>query len=152
MRAGEQRAATWVDCIDDADRSQWHPAVRQFFDYWRQISPADRLPGRWHFDPMHIPGLLPRLWLLDVVRRPDGLRYRYRLAGTLEVETLEREVTGQWFDIVHAAAPGLRAALRRLDHMVAWRVATWRKGSVLLLHHKDHKTVENCMVPLAADG
>jgi hypothetical protein len=87
-----------------------------------------------------------------VVRGPVGLRYRYRLAGTLEVETLEREVTGQWFDEAHAGAPGVDFACRRFAHMVEHRVATWRKGPVRLLHHKDHKTVENCMVPLARDG
>ncbi len=31
-------------------------------------------------------------------------------------------------------------------------VATYRKGTVRLTHHKDHQIVENCIVPLARDG
>ena len=31
-------------------------------------------------------------------------------------------------------------------------VATYRRGQVVAIHHKEHLTVENCMVPLARDG
>jgi hypothetical protein len=32
------------------------------------------------------------------------------------------------------------------------RVATYRKGAVIILHHKNHRIVENWIVPLAHDG
>ena len=60
---------------------------------------AGRLPGRQHVSPFDIVPLLPRVWLLDVVR--DPLRFRYRLVRTGEVRTLGREVTGQWIDEAH---------------------------------------------------
>jgi hypothetical protein len=93
---------------------------------------------------------MPRVWMLDVLREP--LRYRYRLAGTKEVGTLEREVTGRMFDEVH---PHLRhdpEAIGRFNEIVQSGVATYRKGAVLILHQEDHRIVENCIVPLARDG
>ncbi|HEX3497840.1 MAG TPA: PAS domain-containing protein, partial [Stellaceae bacterium] len=90
--------ATYSFCGPDTDRSSWNPRIAQFFDYWLSIKPGNGLPGRQHFDPLDIPLLMPRVWMLDVLRAP--LRYRYRLAGTKEVETLQREVTGLMFDEV----------------------------------------------------
>jgi len=70
--------------------------LTQFFGYWLAIRPVQGLlPGRQHFDPLAIPKVMPRLWLLDVVREAGTMRFRYRLVGTKEVETLQREVTGQ---------------------------------------------------------
>ena len=46
-----------------------HPMVGAAFAYWRGIRPDDAaLPGRQHLDPLHIPHLLPHIWLVDVLR------------------------------------------------------------------------------------
>src|SRR6185437_15629433 len=121
-------------CTPDTDRSSWNPKLAQFYGYWLSIKPRDGLPGRQHFDPLDIPDLMPRVWMLDVVR--DPLRYRYRLAGTKEVETLEREVTGRWFDEVHPRLALDHEVVGRFAEMVERGVATYRKGVVLALHHK----------------
>jgi hypothetical protein len=142
---------SWSTCTAETDRSGWGAKCARFFDYWLKIAPPGRLPGRQHFDPLDIPDLVSRVWMLDVVATPGGPRFRYRLVGTREVQTLEREVTGQWFDEVHTGA-GRPLVERRLRYMVDNRVATYRNGQVRLMHHKDHRTVENCMVPLAGDG
>jgi hypothetical protein len=137
-------------CGVATDRSSWNKKLAHFFDYWLSIKPAGGLPGRQHFDPLDIPHLMPRVWMLDVLREP--LRYRYRLAGTKEVGTLEREVTGRMFDEVH---PHLRhdpEAIGRFNEIVQSGIATYRKGAVLILHQEDHRIVENCIVPLARDG
>ena len=89
----------WADFEVPDDRSGWNADCRAFYDCWLRISPPGRLPGRQHVSPFDIVPLLPRVWLLDVVR--DPLRFRYRLVGTGEVRTLGREVTGQWIDEAH---------------------------------------------------
>jgi hypothetical protein len=141
---------SYVICTAETDRSSWNPKIAQFFDYWVSIKPLDRLPGRQHFDPLHIPFLMPRVWMLDVLR--DPLRYRYRLAGTKEVETLQREVTGQMFADVHPHLNEDSPAFERFNKTAQSGVVSYRKGAVVAIHDKKHQTVENCVVPLARDG
>jgi PAS domain-containing protein len=148
--AAEQNPVTYIPCGPHTDRSAWNPRIAQFFEYWLSIQPANGLPGRQHFDPLHIPHLMPRVWMLDVLREP--LRYRYRLAGTKEVETLQREVTGMMFDEVHPHLRGQGEAFGRFEQMSRDGIATYRLGRVVAVHHKEHQIVENCMVPLARDG
>jgi hypothetical protein len=140
----------YVLCTPDMDRSSWNPKLAEFFDYWLSIKPAEGLPGRQHFDPLHIPFLMSRVWMLDVLR--DPLRYRYRLAGTKEVETLQREVTGQMFTDVHPHLTEDSQAFGRFNETALSGAATYRKGPVVAIHNKEHQTVENCIVPLARDG
>ena len=142
---------TWIPCDLAPPRTEWHPKLQRFFDYWVSISPSGRLPGRRHLDPIGLGPVLPHVWMLDVVRDKGALRFRYRLAGTREVETLQREVTGQWFDEVHPLAP-THPIFARFAYMVENRTPTYRKGIVGLTHEKDHRTVENCMLPFAGDG
>ena len=89
----------WSDYRIPEDRSDWHPLVRAFYDYWLSISPPGRLPGREHVAPEAVPQLWSRMWMLDIYRNP--LRYRYRLCGTEMVRSLGREVTGAWLDEAH---------------------------------------------------
>lgn len=93
---------------------------------------------------------MPGVWMLDVLREP--LRYRYRLAGTKEVETLQREVTGRMFDEVHPQIHNKEETYGRLDLSVERGVSTYRKGQIVAIHKKEHLTVENFIVPLARDG
>jgi hypothetical protein len=141
----------WLPCPPDTDLRGWNSKVRRFFEYWLSIAPTGRLPGRQHFDPLHIPLIMPNVWMLDVVRLDGGLRFRYRLVGTREVATLQREVTGRWFDEVHPT-PGENPIYRRFSYMIESRQGTYRKGAVGLNHREDHSLVENCMVPFASEG
>jgi hypothetical protein len=143
----------WQPCDPTTDRSAWNPLAAKFFAYWLSIHPgAGALPGRQHFDPIDIPDVMPRVWLLDVVRAGGRLRFRYRLVGTKEVETLQQEVTGLWLDDVHPRLKENPRLVERFHFMVANRQPTYRKGLVHFLHKREHETVENCMVPLAHDG
>jgi hypothetical protein len=132
----------------ETDTSSWSPKVIRFLDYWLSLKPKDGLPGRQHFDPLDIPDLMPRVWMLDVLREP--LRYRYRLAGTKEVETLQREVTGKMFEEVHPHC--YDKIVSRFFEAVQHGVASYRKGNVIALYKKEYMTLENCLVPMARDG
>jgi hypothetical protein len=150
-RSDGSEGHNWIACDLGTARKAWHPKLQLFFDYWIAIAPAGRLPGRQHLDPVGLGPVLPHVWMLDVVRDGDAPRFRYRLAGTREVDTLQREVTGQWFDEVHPLAPS-HPIFARFAYMLEHRTPTYRKGLVGLTHEKDHRTVENCMLPFASDG
>lgn len=59
------------------------------FAYWDSRRQGVRIPKRRDIDPIHIPRLLPHIYLVDVERQ-DGLRFRIRLAGTY-LETAFRQ-------------------------------------------------------------
>jgi hypothetical protein len=139
---------SYLVCTPETDTSSWNPKVVRFLNYWLSLRPAEGLPGRQHFDPLDIPDLMPRVWMLDVLREP--LRYRYRFAGTKEVESLQREVTGKMFDELHPHCYDTLSG--RFFEIVRHGVATYRKGKVVAIHKKEHMTVENCIVPMARDG
>ncbi len=143
---------SWIECTAATDCSDWNASVRRFFEYWLSIMPPDCLPGRQHFDPLDIAAVMPRVWILDVVREAAALRFRYRLVGTKEVETLQREATGQWLDDVQPHLRERPGGFDRLLHIVESGQATYRTGPVRFTHRSDHRIVENCMVPLARDG
>src|ERR1700686_2539143 len=82
----------WSDHRVPEERSGWPPLVRRFYDYWLSVAPPGRLPGRQHIAPEDLVPMLPRLYLLDVYRKP--LRFRYRLVGTEIVHSVGRELTG----------------------------------------------------------
>jgi hypothetical protein len=144
--------AAWQDCGPATDRSGWNPLIARFFEYWLTIAPAGRLPGRQHFDPLDIAELMPRVWILDVVREAGRPRFRYRLVGTKEVQTLEREVTGRWLDEAHPHLTAKPDGFARFAYVADTGTPTYRKGPVTFVHHKDDRIVENCILPLARDG
>jgi hypothetical protein len=150
--AGPVAMRHWQDLSPATDRSQWNPLIARFFEYWLLIAPPGRLPGRQHFDPLDIVDLMPRVWLLDVVRGATGPRFRYRLVGTREVQTLERDVTGRWLDEAHPHLTVTANGSARFHHIADTGKPTYPKGPVTFVHHKDDRIVENCILPMARDG
>ena len=140
----------WTGYRMPEDRTLWHPLVRRFYDYCRSVAPADRLPGRQHIVPEDIAHLWSRLWMLDVFR--DPLRYRYRLCGTEMVRSLGHEVTGAWLDEVHPELIANPQSRERCRFMAETGLPTWRRGPPLWHRDPEHRTIETCIVPLAADG
>lgn len=140
----------WTGYQLPEDRSAWHPLALFLYDYWLSIAPPDCLPGRQHILPEDIAVLWSRLCLLDVCHEP--LRYRYRFCGTDLVRSLGGEVTGRWLDEVHPELVGNPQSRDRFRYMAMTGRPTWRRGEPLWAHHPDHRAIETCVVPLAADG
>ena len=140
----------WTGYRIPEDRTDWHPLVRQLYDYWVSIAPSDGLPGRQHIVAEDIAALWSRLWMLDVYRHP--LRYRYRLCGTEMVRSLGREVTGAWLDEIHPQLIANPQSRERLRFMAETGTATWRRGPPLWTRDPKHRVIETCIVPLACDG
>lgn len=148
MNAETMTAPAYTVIRDAADAPMYADMIR-LFDYWCAIAPPGGLPGRRHFDPLAIPDLLPRVWMLDVYRAP--FRLRYRLCGTTLVESLGQDPTGRWLDEIHDGARDPRY-FDRYRHMVEAGVATWRRGRAHFRHDKSWMVLENLMLPFAADG
>jgi hypothetical protein len=140
----------WTGYQIPDDRDGWHPLVRCFYEYWVSVSPPGQLPGRQHIAPEEVPALWSRMWMLDVYR--DPLRYRYRLCGTEMVRSLGREVTGAWLDEAHPQLAENPQSRERFRFVAEIGRATWRHGAPLWTRDPEHRTIETCIVPLAADG
>jgi len=140
----------WTGYQIPEDRAAWHPLVHRFYDYWRSVAPPGCLPGRQHIAPEEIPALWSRLWMLDVYR--DPLRYRYRLCGTEMVRSLGHEVTGHWLDEAHPQLVANAQSRNRFRFIVEQAQATWRRGPPLWNRDPEHRTIETCIAPLAANG
>jgi PAS domain len=140
----------WTDHQIPEDRSGWHPMVRRFYEYWLSVAPPGHLPGRQHIQPEDLVPLLPRLWMVDVFR--DPLRFRYRLVGTKIVQSVDCELTGRWLDEVQPEVVANPMARDRYRFVAETGRPTWRRGPIYWKRDPKQQTIENCMVPLAADG
>jgi hypothetical protein len=133
------------------DTIPFHPDIRRLYDYWRAIAPAGRLPGRIHFDPLDIPGLLARIWLLEVHRAAQGLRFRFRVAGTFIAQFQGFDPTGQWYDEAFAGRP-IAGVLERFGIAAEEGVPVWRRGPATVAPQAEWRTIETLVLPLASDG
>ncbi len=134
-----------------AAKPEWHPKIREIYEYWRRIHPAPgTLPGRQHFDPLQIHTLLPNIWLIDVIR--PQLRFRYRLVGTRITEALG-DTTGQWLDDVHPDFhPGSPTHQNYLS-IANGGAPSWRRGPPMLMAYSERcAEIERLLLPLASDG
>ncbi|MBL8832545.1 MAG: PAS domain-containing protein [Rhodospirillales bacterium] len=139
------------EIVPPAGVAGWHRNIDRLWRYVRAIAPGGGMPSRRDFDPVDIPDLLPRIWMLDVALDPFALTYR--LCGTMETASLERDPTGQSFMDVHADRIAREPHfLDRYRHMARTGEATWRRGRLVLGHNDRHKTVENLMVPMTDGG
>lgn len=129
---------------------RWHPAVRQMYEYWCSIHPPEGLPGRRHFDPLMVAAHLPWLWMLDVQR--DPLRFRYRLVGTEVVDSHRRDLTGLWLDEAHPHLRDDPIFFERYRRVALKAEPSWRRGRPRMNLDHEYRTVENVLLPLAADG
>ena len=137
--------------VDDvAPELPWSEGVSEAFAYWVSRRPQGLLPGRQHIDPTEIPRLLRGLWLIDVARNP--FRFRYRLVGTRIVEALGMDPTGRWLDEAHPHARTVPGFFKRYERAVETGVPSRRRGTALLWSNRDHRAIENILLPLAADG
>jgi hypothetical protein len=132
------------------DSAQFHPKIRQLYDYWMSIHPPGGLPGRQHFDPHQVPRLLSGLRLVEVQPRP--LRLRYRLIGSKIDQIIGHSFTGRWVDEVHAGDPNYPALLEDYRSTVALRRPTWRRGPPRVRHDDKCSILEVIRLPLASDG
>ncbi len=75
------------------------PGLRLLYDYWRDLAEAGNgLPSVQSFDPLHLPRLLPNVWIIEV--EPATRRFRMRLAGENINAIYGRSIAGLYFEDV----------------------------------------------------
>jgi hypothetical protein len=134
------------------DSLPW-PDFRQLHAYWRSKCREGRLPGRDDIEPGPVHKLLPRIFLLDVLRTPgsERLGFRFRLVGSEFFEINGVELTG--LTIEQAFAPERVEAMRS----AYTEVVTSRKPLLTLrtspgVEDRHHILYDRLLLPLASDG
>jgi len=126
------------------------PRVRLCFDYCTRKCQPGRLPGRGDIDPQEMVTFLPYVILLDVERRGDRHRFRYRLVGTEVVALFGHDPTGRFLD--EATLPERYPQVHGRLLSVA---ETKRPHYAILpvpLPNRDSVYAEILTVPMASDG
>lgn len=123
---------------------------RWLFQYWVERCRDGRLPGRPDIDPLDFPHLLGRIYLIEVVRTPERVRFRFRLWGTKISGLFRHEHTGHWLEDI--AAPGTLADLERtlLTCVEERQPHFWRRtipGDAI-----EYVATRRMLLPLASDG
>ena len=123
--------------------------IRQLFDYWRSIHPADGLPTRRHFDPMAVPALLPNICLIAAPTPSDD--FIFRLMGTRLEIFFGGNFTGKPFVSAYIKNHKSQAYVD-MCAILQDRLARWRRGPAGLVENREHVTIERVFLPLAEDG
>jgi hypothetical protein len=124
--------------------------VRLLFEYWRSKCRPGWLPGRGDIEPQEMVAFLPYVILLDVERRGDTHRFRYRLVGTEVVTLFGHDPTRRYLDeaTVPQRYPQVHGRLLSV-------VETKRPYYAILpvpLPNRDSVYAEILTVPMASDG
>jgi len=126
------------------------PEFAKLLRYWESRRRDERLPARADIEPADLRGLLPHLLLFDVERAGEGLRFRFRVAGTAFTTLVGRDVTGLYIDEL---GPPDRVA--PVEDGLAAIVRTGRPCFLAgrpTLHNDQFARVKRLGVPLATDG
>lgn len=70
-----------------------HPKLVGLYDYWLSKRGGRAMPSRADIEPTELRGLLPHVFLIDVLE--PGKTYRYRLVGTAVEEAVGVSLTGK---------------------------------------------------------
>jgi hypothetical protein len=124
------------------------PRLHQLHAYWKGQCGNRRMPARSDIDPLDVSGLLPFVFLVDVLSDPRD--FRFRLAGTHFRDFVGREVTG--LAIGEMFPPAFNAEV--LFHWSACvdRGAPAVGSGRLWVPERDHVGWESIVCPLSPDG
>jgi hypothetical protein len=128
------------------------PDFRQLYSYWRSKAAHGMLPGRADISPFEMRTLLPRIFLLDVLRQPIGptLGFRFRLAGTEHYDINGREITGR--EIGEIFEPEHVKQLRSTCVAVVTSARPTVERAHIALPGRGHIRFYRLLLPLAQDG
>lgn len=121
-----------------------HSDARKLISYWSSKRSDEAIPSRTAIWPREIARLLPQVFIAE----PEGVDWRYRLAGTGIAGRLKVDLTSRTLRQVFEPATAKR--IGQLYHSVAeGREPVSRKGRFLGLGI-EHATVENVHLPILA--
>jgi hypothetical protein len=129
------------------------PVLQALLRYWQsKLGPGGRLPARTDLDPLELRGLLPHVYLIDVVPKPASeLQFRIRLLGERHVEVYGPGLIGKMIDDIFP--PPVAGEFNRLyAAVVRRRQPIVNRGQVSWIHNKEWLQYEGLHAPLASDG
>ncbi|MEK9968632.1 MAG: PAS domain-containing protein [Ferrovibrio sp.] len=154
-----EAASLRFDATGAVDAQDLHsPLLQELLRYWQSKCGAPkngmpgRLPGRADIDPLELRGLLPNIYLIDVLPGdPDALQFRVRLLGEKHVEVYGPGLVGKVIDDIFP--PAVAAEFNRLYAVVVRRrEPVTNRGKVSWLRNKEWLEYEGLHAPLASDG
>lgn len=122
--------------------------LRQLGDYWLSRRGGRRMPSRSDIDPADIKGILPMMFLADVLPGPP-LDFRYRLVGTQLTEILGVNATGQTPEGVFGEE-GI--GVREVYESVVRTGLAYVNRRRLDWYHRDYTAYELLVLPLGSPG
>jgi len=140
VRRTDQRA--WLEA-----EAPLSPLGREFLAYWHARCPAGGgFPTRADIAPEEIVRLLPHIFMVDVVDRPeDGQDFRFRLVGTAIMD-IEGEHTGKLLSAMFPDREAYAVLWRQYHDAAAGRV--WVRRETLAWQGRDHVSYEVILAPL----
>lgn len=124
--------------------------LRQLYRYWNAKRRERLMPLRSEIDLLSLPGLLPKLMMIEGVESEAGIRFRYTMLGTELVGRFGRDPTGRFVDEV------LEGEHRTF--MVDFYTEAWRTmqpamaASEYLSANEVAFTCQRLLLPLAGNG
>lgn len=120
------------------------------YRYWQRITPSGAaFPGRQHFEPTDVPGLLRYIVLIDV--EYPGPRFRYRVFSSEWRDAVSRDLTGLYLD-----DPSIRDLTHTSEfhykYLISKRLPTFRMGQPSLGDLPDYPRMQRLYMPMARDG
>ena len=126
-------------------------SVLELEHYRRSLATTDQLPSRSQVDPSNItPSLLPWIFMVDVLNDDAQPDYRYRLAGTSNVQLVGRDPTGKLASSIFGEHD--KAFMMETFHVtIREKQPTYWHAAV---PHDQHEfvTVYRGIFPLSSDG
>jgi hypothetical protein len=124
------------------------PVLKRLYDYWRQQRGARVMPARPDIDAAEIPGLLPYIFVIDVMEKPRD--FRFRIAGTHMREALGEELTGR--HIADAFPAEFGAEVKAIWSRAVDQREPVRGWGDLWVPGREFVKWEGLAAPLSADG
>ena len=122
---------------------------REFLAYWHARAPQDGFPRRSDILPEDLKGLLPYIFMVDVLREGDTLDFRFRLIGT-EIMRIEGEHTGLRLSEMFPDRKAYEVLWRQYQDAVSGKIRV--RHETLRWQDREHVNYEVILAPLQDDA
>jgi hypothetical protein len=124
--------------------------IRHLLHYWIQIKASGKMPSREIVNVFQVSGILPYIWLIDVVRTPK-LRFRFGLIKTHVQRAHAAEPAARYIDEIEPKSETsmLCDYFRRV---VAEERPLYRRGRPIMPWRGSFKIQQSLYLPLADRG
>lgn len=126
------------------------PKIQRLLHYWIKIKASGRMPTREIVDVFQVSGLLPYVWLIDVVRTPH-VRFRFGLIKTHMHRAAALQPAARYLDEIE---PKVDTAMLcdYFRRVVAEERPLYRRGRPITPWRSQFRIQQSLYLPLADRG